>query len=50
MKDKTKAQAAGLVLPDEKTCKGCHNEESPSYKNFDFASFSQKIAHPMPKK
>jgi len=49
MKDKAAAVAAGLVLPDEKTCKGCHNEESPTYKEFDFKTFAAKIAHPKPK-
>jgi len=42
------AASVGLVIPDEKTCKGCHNEESPSYKGFDFAKMSEKIAHPLP--
>ena len=50
MKDKKAAVAAGLVIPDEKTCKGCHNEESPGYKPFDFAKFSKEIAHSRPKK
>jgi hypothetical protein len=50
MKDQAKAEAAGLVMPNEATCKRCHNQESPSYKPFDFASFSAKIAHPNPQK
>jgi len=50
MKDKDKAVAAGLVIPTEKTCVKCHNEESPSYKKFDFKEFFAKIAHPRPKK
>lgn len=37
MKDKEKAIAAGLIIPDEKTCRGCHNEESPTFKEFDYA-------------
>lgn len=47
-----KANAAdyGLVIPDEKVCVKCHNEESPSYKPFNFKEFSAKIAHPVPKK
>lgn len=48
MQDKQKSIAAGLVLPDEKTCKGCHNPESPSYKEFDYKTFYAKIAHPNP--
>ena len=50
MKDKAKATAAGLVMPTEATCKGCHNPESPTFKSFDFAAMSAKIAHPNPQK
>ncbi len=48
MKDLELAQENGLIIPTEKVCKGCHNEESPTYKGFDFASASAKIAHPDP--
>ncbi len=40
----------GLVIPTEKTCKRCHNEESPSYKPFKFKEVAAKIAHPVPSK
>lgn len=40
--------SVGLVIPTEETCKGCHNEESPTFKGFDFAEASAKIAHPKP--
>jgi Cytochrome c554 and c-prime len=50
MQDKKAAMAAGLVIPDEKTCKGCHNSESPTFKDFNFAEASKKIAHKIPKK
>ena len=40
--------AAGMVVPDEKTCRTCHNEKSPSFKGFDFATAYAKIAHPDP--
>ncbi len=50
MKDQAKSIAAGLVIPDEATCTVCHNAESPSFKGFDFAEYSAKIAHPNPKK
>ena len=51
MKDKAKAMAAGLMMPDEKTCVGnCHNEKSPTYKPFVFADAAKIIAHPIPKK
>ena len=46
MKSREQSIAKGLILPDEKLCKTCHNAESPTYKPFDFASFSKKIAHP----
>lgn len=49
MKDRAKAVAAGMVVPDEKTCLQCHNEKSPTYKPFNFAEMSKKIAHPAPK-
>jgi hypothetical protein len=48
MKDKAKAAAAGLVIPDEKTCTGCHNQESPTFKSFDFTAMHAKIAHKNP--
>lgn len=50
MKDMTKAMAAGLLMPDEKLCRKCHNPESPTYKEFNFKTFSAKIAHPNPAK
>jgi hypothetical protein len=49
MKDKKAAIAAGLVIPDEKTCVTCHNDKSPTYKTFVMADFLKKIAHPIPK-
>jgi hypothetical protein len=49
MKDKAAAAKAGLMMPDEATCKKCHNEKSPTYKPFNFAEFVKQIAHPIPK-
>jgi hypothetical protein len=49
MKDHDAAVAAGLVIPTEKTCKGCHNEESPTFKPFVFEERLKKIAHAKPK-
>lgn len=40
--------SVGLVIPDEKVCVGCHNEESPTYEEFDFEKMAAKIAHPIP--
>ncbi len=50
MKDRTKALAAGMIIPDEKLCKTCHNAESPTFKGFDYKAYSAKIAHPNPAK
>jgi hypothetical protein len=49
MKDPVKAKASGLIVPDEKVCVKCHNSESPNFKGFDFATYSAKIAHKVPK-
>lgn len=48
--NKAKAIAAGLVVsPDEKTCKQCHNSESPTAKEFNFKERVAAIAHPLKK-
>lgn len=36
---------AGLIVPTEATCKSCHNDKSPTFKGFDFASSKEKIKH-----
>lgn len=48
MKDHEASIAAGLLIPNEKTCIKCHNEESPTYKPFDYDERSKLIAHPKP--
>jgi len=50
MKDQAKATAAGMILPDEKTCAGCHNADSPTFKGFDYKTALAKVAHPNPAK
>ncbi len=40
----------GLIKPDEKTCKTCHNPESPSFKDFNYKKRVKEITHPIPKK
>jgi hypothetical protein len=51
MKDPAKAMTLGMIVPtDEKMCKTCHNEESPTYKPFVYKEKLAKIAHPNPKK
>jgi PAS domain S-box-containing protein len=39
------AVEAGLLIPDEKTCVGCHNEKSPTFKGFDYAAMKEKTKH-----
>lgn len=49
IRDKTlKAEDYGLVMPTKERCVQCHNEKSPSFKAFDFAADSTKIAHGIP--
>jgi len=49
MADHEKSLAAGLVIPDEKTCTKCHNDTSPTWKGFDYAEAKKKIDHSIPK-
>jgi hypothetical protein len=44
----TEPASVGLVLADAKTCTRCHNEESPTFKGFDFEKMAAKVAHPIP--
>ncbi|HEY6191718.1 MAG TPA: multiheme c-type cytochrome [Bacteroidota bacterium] len=55
MKDSLKAVAAGLTLyadnaAIEKKCVTCHNDKSPTFKEFKFDAMWPKIKHPRPKK
>ena len=63
MKDLKKAESRGLTSkPSEENCRGCHNEESPSWDpqrdttkdgkkvGFDFDSRYEETNHPRPKK
>ena len=54
MADHDKSVAAGMLEAgkDEKTCTGCHNDQSPTWdaeKGFDFEKRKEDIAHPIPK-
>ncbi|UCD38247.1 MAG: cytochrome c family protein [Fidelibacterota bacterium] len=40
--------SVGLWTPAEEVCTTCHNEKSPTYKEFDFEAMVAKIAHPYP--
>lgn len=37
--------AAGLIIPNADSCKTCHNEESPFYKEFDFEAAKERDTH-----
>jgi Cytochrome c554 and c-prime len=57
MKDQKLAMENGLIIPDEKTCLGCHNPEKapkPYHAKmpakFDFAKMKAKGVHAMPVK
>ena len=50
MKDREASVAAGLIIPDEKACAECHNDESPTFKPFNYAERLKAIAHPNPLK
>jgi hypothetical protein len=46
MKDRQKSAAAGLVLPDEALCKGCHAGKAPhDLPAFDFGTAKEKGVH-----
>jgi len=56
MENKEQAIANGMIIPDEKTCKKCHNETAPtdalkaSAKAFDFAKMKTTGVHAAAKK
>jgi excinuclease UvrABC ATPase subunit len=45
MKNPTQAMKMGLIMPDKKLCLECHNKENPFFKEFNFETYSAKIAH-----
>ena len=50
MQDREASIAAGMIVPDEKTCTACHNEESPSFKAFCYHERVEQIRHLNPLK
>lgn len=46
MKSREESLANGLILPVEEVCVQCHNEESPTFKGFNYEEYAAKIAHP----
>jgi hypothetical protein len=61
-KQHKEAYGKGYITPDEKLCRSCHNEESPTWDperdttkdgkkvGFDYESRLKQISHPIPKK
>ena len=49
MKDREEGLSNGLIIPNEALCLKCHNSESPTFKGFDYVTYSAKIAHKNPK-
>lgn len=45
MKDQKLSLSKGMIMPTEKVCKKCHNEESPHYKGFNYKEYVAKISH-----
>jgi hypothetical protein len=50
MKNLAQAKTMGLIVPDKQLCLQCHNKESPFFKEFNYETYSAKIAHPNPAK
>lgn len=46
--DELDGATVGLVKICEKTCIGCHNDGSPTFKPFKYEEHKAKIAHPIP--
>lgn len=40
----------GMIVPDEELCETCHNEESPTYKEFKFKDAHKLIEHRTPER
>ena len=49
-KGEIKPEEVGLVIPTEEVCLTCHGKGkgNPFEKDFDFETFKEKIAHPVP--
>ncbi len=48
MRDHEASMAAGMIMPTVETCKGCHNEKSPTFKGFNCTEMWAKIVHDNP--
>lgn len=46
-RDKEGAKKAGMIAkPDSESCQTCHNEQSPTFKGFEYAKMWEQIKHP----
>lgn len=50
MIDKEESRRQGLLMPDRDACLRCHNQESPTYREFDYEKALAAIAHPTPER
>jgi len=50
MSDRDLAIANGLLIPNEQTCRHCHNRDSPTYQEFTFDDYFARIRHPLPER
>ena len=48
MRNQKLALSKGMILPTEEVCIQCHNEESPTFKGFNYDEFVAKISHDDP--
>jgi len=48
MEDHDASIAAGLKMDGESNCVMCHNEESPTFKGFNFEERWAEVKHPIP--
>ncbi len=48
MRNRKLALSKGMILPTEEVCVQCHNEESPTFKGFNYDEWVVKIAHDDP--
>jgi hypothetical protein len=40
----------GMIMPEKEVCIACHNEESPTFKGFDYDKYMKRISHGDPTK
>lgn len=48
MRNQKLALTKGMILPTEEVCVQCHNDESPTFKGFNYDEYKAKIAHDDP--